>query len=50
MSTPDWKPVVCAPRKSGLTRLQLVLLGKGPAARIRPVNAQPWRGAAETGR
>lgn len=50
MTTPERKPVVCAPRKSGLTRLQLTLLGKGPVARIRPVNCQPWRGAAETNR
>ena len=35
MSTNDQhKPVVCAPRKSGLTRLQLALMGKGPFARI----------------
>lgn len=29
------KSVACAPRKSGLTRLQLALMGKGPTARIR---------------
>lgn len=48
MTTNDQRrPVACAPRKSGLTRLQLTLLGKGPAARVRPVNCTPWRGTGD---
>lgn len=42
------KPIpVCAPRKSGLTRLQLALMGKGPVARIKSVNCPPYRGSAD---
>lgn len=36
-------------RKSGLTPLQLVLLGKGVYAKTKPVNAPAWRGAADGG-
>lgn len=52
MSTPAGaqakRPIpVLGPRKSGLTRLQLVLLGKGRLQATRPVNCPPWRGSAD---
>lgn len=40
------RPSAETPRKSGLSRLQLVLLGKGMHAKTKPVDCAAWRGVA----
>lgn len=40
-TTPKRQIPVCAPRKSGLTRLQLALMGKGPVERLEAARRRP---------